>query len=161
MTRDILYLSNSANWESHSGASYTAGTATVNGRTIYAPILEFTLPISFEKRIIAIAANSNSSKPTWNFAGYASQKISTGLVVGGTPESLIKRNTIWLNQISVLFLPQVSSSYSLSITPARWLKDISINTWQYIGTESDSTELALSEIQSSLSSIQSQLGELF
>jgi len=157
MPTPILDLNNSANWENHYHGSFEGGQAIVNGRTIYAPILETSIPVTFEKHIIAVYAVSASAKPTWNFAGYISQKIKTGLVVGSVPESLVERRPFWLNQITLLFLPQVASSYALSITPAKWLKDISLYTWQYVGTESDTTEVALANMQATINQIYGEL----
>jgi hypothetical protein len=159
MSTPILDLNNSANWENHYHGSFEGGQAIVNGRTIYAPILETNLPIAFEKRIIAVYAISASAKPTWNFAGYISQKIKTGLVIGSVPESLVERRPFWLNQITLLFLPQVASTYALSITPAKWLKDISLYTWQYIGAESDTTEVVINNIQTTVNQIYGELSD--
>jgi hypothetical protein len=157
MATPILYLNNSSNWESHYSGSFTAGAVIVNQKTIYAPILETTLPISFDKHLVAISVTSSTAKATWNFAGYASQKIQTGLLVGGQPESLVSRQSLWLNQITLIFFPKVANTYALSISPPKWFKDFSINTWQYIGEESDSTEVALAQMQITLNSIQAQL----
>ena len=153
----ILQLGNSNNWESHYSTSYAADKITVNSHDIYAPILEIVLPITFDKNILAVHVSSSTAKPSWRFAGYASQKIRTGLLVGGAHESLSARRSLWLNEITLLFFDQLASTYTLSINPPKWFRDINIYTWQYTGSATDSTQELLLSIQSVQNEILSQL----
>lgn len=157
MSSPVLQLGNANNWESHYSGSFEAARITVNSRDIYLPILEVEVPITFDKNVLAVYAASATAKPNWSFAGYASQRIRTGLIVGGSHDSVAARKSIWLNEINLLFFDQLASSYSLSIKPAKWLHDISINIWQYTGNQSDTVTDLLQTIHTTTNQILAEL----
>jgi hypothetical protein len=82
------------------------------------------------------------------------QKILTGLLVGGSPETVIGSKRIWLKQISLLIFPQLASTYTLGFHIPYWLRDISLIVWEYTGPINDSTDQKLTAIQSDLATLQ-------
>lgn len=144
MGNPVLQLSNSANWEDVYNESTTALSIT---STRHAPISEITVPVLFERHIIAVYATSSTAKPTWHFAGFLNQKIRLGLIPGGLPDAdAVQRRKIWLNRVTLLFFPKITSTYSVSFNIPKWFNTISLNIFEYRGIESDSTEDLIREL---------------
>lgn len=144
MGHPVLQLSNAANWEDVYNESTTALSIT---STRHAPISEITVPVLFERHIIAVYATSNTAKSTWHFAGFLNQKIRLGLIPGGLPDAdAVQRRKIWLNRVTLLFFPKITSTYSVSFNIPNWFNTISLNIFEYRGIESDSTEDLIREL---------------
>lgn len=144
MGNPVLQLSNAANWEDVYNESVTALSIT---STRHAPISEIIVPVLFERHIIAVYATSNTAKATWHFAGFINQKIQLGLVPGGSPDvDSVQRRKIWLNRITLLFFPKITSTYAVSFNVPDWFKSVNLNIWEYRGPESDSTENLIREL---------------
>ena len=159
MNHPVLQLSNSNNWESVWQGTFSAQRSP--GNTTMLPIPEIVVPILLDKHILAVSITSNTAKPTWYFGGFLNQRISLGLVVGGLPDSdAIEKRRIWLNRLTLIILPQLSSHYSLSFNVPKWFQDVQLNVWQYVGASSDSTEDLISEISVQLQRIEDKVNNL-
>ncbi len=167
----VLNLSDSANWEQFYSTSVDAVT-TDNGSK-YTPIPEIVIPSLVYSRIIAVYVNCANAKPTWHFAGFINQKINLGITVGSLPDSdaVSKRklylNRIsliifpkFLNRISLIIFPKLVTNYSVSFEVPRWFQQASIILWQYTGSESDSTEDLINQLQGDVSRIESKVDAL-
>jgi hypothetical protein len=115
---------------------------------------EIVVPFQLDNPIVAVYAHANSAEEHWKLAGKAQQKIITGLTVGGTPETVTAIKRIWLKQISLLFFPRLSSTYTLSFHIPYWLRDINLVVWEYVGPINDSIDQKLTAIQSDLAMLQ-------
>jgi hypothetical protein len=118
------------------------------------PIPEILTDIQPISNIIAVRASSSSNPGHWQFGGYANQKIQPGLVAF-SPQSLAitSKQKIWLDRISVLFFPDLTDSYYLTFNIPYWLRQISLDVWQYRGAIEDSVEQRLDYIQGILESL--------
>jgi hypothetical protein len=154
-------LSNSANWELVSNQFFQPiPTSGANPNTIY-PIYEFPIsPILFENPLVAIYAKSPSAPPHWQFAGLLIQRVAVGLVIGGLNEAIQETKAVRLNTIQVFNLPQYTSTYQLNFRVARWLRDIELNVWRYIGSQSDSTENMIQGLEQDLARIEFKIDNL-
>lgn len=151
MSRPILDLQNSANWR-----PFWSGTSTPvflpNGRRVPLPPIE--IPVLFENCIIAILADSQSAKRTWQIAGNVRRKIQTGILFSGTPDTSIADNRVLrLFEINLFRFEQITSTYSLEVFPKWWIEDLSLNAFIYTGVDSDTFTEQLNRIESNLDSI--------
>jgi hypothetical protein len=144
MGHPVLQLSNAANWQDVYNQSFTA--QRINP-TVFAPLPEIIVPVLFDRHIIAVYATSSSAKPNWYFAGFLNQKIRLGLIPGGSPDAdAVQRRKIWLNRITLLFFPKITSTYAVSFNVPKWFDTVNLNIFEYQGTESDSTEDLIREL---------------
>ncbi len=144
----IVELSNNSNWESLYSTSVTGGTVyTDEGEPIPLPIPPVTIPFLLESFIFAISISTAvPDDATWRFAGYANQKMSTGLVIGGLQDATLnKSQTLFLDQINLVMFPKISASYSLSISLPKWFRSAQIIAWCYIGIDDTSEEILLTQ----------------
>lgn len=144
MSNPVLQLSNAANWEDVYNQSFAAQPITP---TVFAPLGEIIVPYLFERHIIAVHATSSSAKPSWYFAGFLNQKIQLGLIPGGSPDAdAVQQRKIWLNRITLLFFPKITSTYAVSFNVPKWFDSVNLNIFEYQGVESDSTEDLIREL---------------
>ena len=150
MTNPILDLSDSSNWQKVYEGNFAA--VPVQGvRNKFIPIPKVVIPNNFDNHTLAIGATSFQTKPTWRLGFWLSMYIQVpgiGFACGfnqGIPLGL-----------SVLRFPNLSSTYTLSATIPHWHKEMSIEIWQYIGSESDVRD-ELVEIKSDLDRIETKI----
>lgn len=147
-------LTTSSNWQQLWSGNYTAQPVELNVLERYYPIPEIQVNVQLDKHILACLAHSPSSPPNWKFAGRAYFKLETGITVVPVPETVFSVKKIWLQQISLLFVPKLSTSYALSFKIPYWIRDIQLIVWEYTGPVNDSLALKLDEIQSDLTTLQ-------
>lgn len=119
----------------------------VPGRFI--PIPNIEIPFLLSERLIVIAVSSTTAKPHWTYAGNLIQQhvlsdISTRPIDG---HSVICR----LNSIKLELMDDFTADYRLLYQVPKWLQDISIAIWRYIGPV---TSPLLTEIESAVSEIE-------
>ncbi|OUL28275.1 hypothetical protein BV378_07585 [Nostoc sp. RF31YmG] len=145
MSNPVLDLGNSANWEQ---LYFTSVDAVGANSALFVPIPPITVPILIESHIIALSITSTNAKSSWNFGGLLSQKVALGLTVGGLPDSAaIQKYKLYLNHLTLLILPKLTTNYSVEVAIPKWFKQVSLVLWQYIGTESDTTEDLINQIK--------------
>lgn len=152
MSHLVLELGNSNNW---SPFFYTKIDAvTSNNGELFTPIPTITVPILFDSHIIAVSVSCSKSKPTWYFGGFLNQRISLGLTVGGLPDSdAVQKRRLYLDRLTLIIFPKIVSTYAVTIDVPKWFEDVSINIFEYIGPESDSTEDLIAQLQNQLNAI--------
>jgi hypothetical protein len=129
---------------------YQGNFEVATNGTLYVPLPPIDIPIAFEKPLIAIRTSSFNSPPKWFTAGWLSQKINTGLTVTGVDDAVLSRRRVELNKLSVFrFSQDIASTYTLSFSFPRWMKDISLAVWEYQGDIPDVTQ-SLERIESFL-----------
>lgn len=158
MGNPVLQLSNAANWQD----IYTRSLqAQIISDKAHIPIPEVTVPVLLDRHILAVYANSSTAKKSWSTAGYLKQKISLGLITGGTLDAeVIHSRRIGLKKITLVTFPRLTTEYGLGFDVPFWLKDISLTIWKYVGTESDSTEDLIQQVRIDLVRIEYKIDEL-
>lgn len=135
----VLQLGNSANWQQLYSTSVNA--VSLGAGSAFAPIGTILVPILIESHIIAVSVTCANAKDTWYFGGLISQKINLGLTVGGLPDSDgVQKSKLYLNGLTLLILPKLTSSYAVEVEVPQWFRQVSLIIWQYVGTISDTTE---------------------
>lgn len=137
-------------------------SASAPNRNYYYPIPEIEVPLLLDKFVLAVYADSETARPHWHSAGFANQKLRSGITVGGNPDARFNgSHRIWLKRIAILVLPRVSNEYSLSFDIHPWHEEISLQLWEYVGDTSDSTENLINEVRSNeLSRIEIKVDEI-
>lgn len=159
MGNPVLQLGNSANWEQLYSTSVNA--VSLGAGSAFAPIPKITVPVLISSHIIVVSVTSSAAKDSWYFGGLISQKINLGLTVGGLPDSDgVQKSKLYLNRLTLLIFPRLTSSYSVEFEIPKWFRQVSIILWQYIGQVEDSTELMLLSLQNDLSRIESKIDSI-
>ncbi|MGI8502043.1 MAG: hypothetical protein ACR2LR_13030 [Hassallia sp.] len=154
-----LDLNNSALWNLVWSANVQA--ELVPDKPRYLPIPPVEIPFLLDSHIIAVLLSSSTAPPSWKFGAFLNQKIATGIIVGGLTETDTHQEKIWLNRISLVILPRLSSTYSLNFNIPHWFYDMSLKLWVYSGEENISTlNDSLEEVKDSLSSIEKVLDKI-
>ena len=77
---------------------------------------------------------------------YANQKMSTGLVLGGSQDATLnKSQALFLDQINLVMFPKISANFSLSILLPKWFRSAQIIVWRYKGIDDTSEEILLTQ----------------
>lgn len=130
-----LQLANENNWQNIWSESFQA-EPVANNLARYRPIEEISVPVLFNRNVIAVYAVSSTAKPRWKFAGLLKQKLQLGLIVGGLPDAVgVKIRKIWLNQVTLIEFENLADSYAVSFDIPYWLEQISLTVWQYTGPQ--------------------------
>jgi hypothetical protein len=151
VSRAILDLQNRTNW-----APFWSGEVEsvrlASGSHVPLPTIE--VPVLFDNHIVAILADSETAKRTWKIAGNVGRKIQTGILFNDRPDTSIADNRVLrLFEINLFRFEQISSTYSLEITPKFWIEDIKLDVFIYTGINSDSITEQLNRIEADLDAI--------
>lgn len=127
----------------------------------YTALPAFEIPISFDKKILAIRTNSAGAKFTWRFSGVLSQRLQLGGGFTPLPVASSWERRLRINRSQLLLLPLYTSNYELLFEPYPWIKNISLTIWEYIGIINDPTEDLINEIRSNeLARIEERIDDL-
>ncbi|MBW4675374.1 MAG: hypothetical protein KME52_15530 [Desmonostoc geniculatum HA4340-LM1] len=136
-----LQLGNSSNWETiHNSSIDAVQIAKVGGGYKSVPIPEISIALLLDVFVLAILVSTNvPSGRTWKFAGNVRQKVSTGIVFGGSQDaSFNKRYALFLDKINLVVFPPISTNYSITIQVPKWFDNASLTVWRYTGPDYDS-----------------------
>jgi hypothetical protein len=148
MSKTILDLGNSSNWQPLWFGSFTAMSVPDKPAGYTYPIPPILVPVLLDDHIIAITAESDTAKPTWKLAGKLLRKIQTGITIGAVPDvATSDPRKFYLNQINLFIFREISSTYAVEITPQWYLRDIRLSTWIYTGVNSDTVTEQLNRIE--------------
>lgn len=153
----MLDLNNSALWNLIWSANVQA--ELVPSKPRYLPIPPVEVPFLLDNHIIAVQLISSTAPPSWKFAAFLNQKIATGITVGGLNETQAHQEKIWLNRISLIILPKLTSTYSLSFNIPYWFYNMNLKVWIYTGEENVSPPAndSLEDIREALLNIDRKL----
>lgn len=155
MSQPVLALNNSANWTDVWSNSFTAAASSVFD---FEPIPEVTVPVLFDSHIVAVYVGSTTAKPTWNFGGLLTQRISLGLTVGGgTDADVISKRKLWLRSNTLFLFPHLTPEYALRIVVPKWFSQVSFVVWVYTGPVGDTTEELIKTVQLTANEINAKL----
>ena len=140
----VLNLSSPDNWVGFYQGSFE--TQRSPGNTTVIPIPEIIIPGSLSNHILAVSASSNTAKPHWRFAGFLNQRIELGLAAVGSPDTDAAKHKAWLDRLTLVIFPRLTPTYSLSFETPKWIQDIDLTIFKYVGPESDSTDNLVNQI---------------
>ena len=150
---------------------YQKHTGNLQNRRIRAPLIEpIELPYLTDKHIFLVGATSLKAKPSWLRAGYFYQQIDgihvddtlifEGLGQVPTTEVDFTRRLIKLNAIELVIFPKITNDYRLRFEALPWIEEITIGVWEYVGTESDSTEDLIQSVRAKLETLEFKIDNL-
>lgn len=124
-------LDNAANWDK----IYTVKKEAVFMLPeTYSRIPEFQIPFLFDTHVLIILITSDTAPSHWRFAGFLNTQIATGITSGGlTQTDTGESRRLYLNRARLLLDRNISTTYSLSFFAPIWLKDITLDLWNYTG----------------------------
>ncbi|MCC5617562.1 hypothetical protein LC605_21225 [Nostoc sp. CHAB 5836] len=109
-----LQLGNSSNWETiHNSSIDAVQIAKVGGGYKSVPIPEISIALLLDVFVLAILVSTNVPEGrNWKFAGNVRQKVSTGIVFGGSQDaSFNRRYALFLDKINLVVFPPISTNY--------------------------------------------------
>lgn len=120
-------------------------------------IQETIVPLLFDKFVVAVHCYSpyaQSKSKGWRWAGYAVRRIRTGLTTNNAFDSDAgTKHPYWLNRFTLLMYDPIVPNYGLSFEYARWLPDINITVWQFLGDDYDSTEALIRQARADIDNL--------
>lgn len=135
---------NSSNWDSIFNFSATAGTT--GGESSHIPIPPATAPIILTSSIIAAYISTTVPEGRrWTFGGRAVREFRSGLTVGGVSDVASKPEFLYVNKLTIIFFPKVTVEYTLSFYFPTWFKSVSLQCWQYTGTDDTTEDITLAQ----------------
>ena len=154
-----LELENSANWDLFFHLNLTAEQGSYPNS--HKPIPHQEIPIRLDKHVIAVVVHSRTAKSTWHFAGFLGQKIFSGQVVSGAPDTFaVTKRKLWLDQITLLVFPRLTSTYSIFYEVPYWFDEVDFTIWKYIGPDRDSTDDLLEVTRFELAQVRNRVQEI-
>jgi hypothetical protein len=154
----VLDLNNSALWNLIWSANVQA--ELVPNKPRYLPIPPVEVPYLLDSHIVSVQLISSTAPPSWKFAAFLNQKIATGILVGGAPDAQVFQEKIYLNRITLVTLPRLSTTYSISFNIPYWFYNMSLKLWVYTEEESIRADDSLEEIKQSLTQIDRKLEQI-
>jgi hypothetical protein len=151
----LLELENSTNWTLIDSQSFESESRPVGGFALP----EYVPPYQFEKHILAVFIDNVEARDTWNFAGWASQKIRLGVGPSLNAES-INSHKLWLRRTQLLMFPPLTTTYTLSIRFPRWFWKANCTIWEYWGPQADSIENQIFEVKNNLLRVENKVNLL-
>ncbi|MEH2414480.1 hypothetical protein [Nostoc sp.] len=150
---------------------YQKHTGNLNNRRIQAPLLEpIELPYLTDKHLFLVGVASSKAKPSWVRAGYLYQQIDgiriddtliyEGLGTVPSTEVDYNRRMIKLNAIELVQFSKITENYRLRFEAMPWIQEITLGIWEYVGTESDSTEDLIQSVRAKLETIEFKIDNL-
>lgn len=140
------------NWQSLGAQTFTP----TGGTELWQPLGELPIPVKTEKSIVAIVVNVSNKKPNWKFSGNLIAKSQSGLY-SGSNDDLGLRYPTFLNQANLIFLPQIPVLWSLYLQPPKWFYTTTIEAWEYIGIDIDSTHQKIGLLRQAVDSLQTDI----
>lgn len=151
MSHPILSLNNAQNWQLFHRQIYRSQEAVSQGRVRgHIPIPPQTLPLLSDRNILAAGCHSDKAKSTWFSGGWLVPVVACG---GEFLEADFGFYRLPLNSVRLIQIPAIAQSYKLRFQIPAWFEEISLSVYQYIGTEADSTEELIHELQTQISQL--------
>ncbi len=146
MSEPVLQLQSQGNWNQIYDESRSAVPLTPAGGHI--PIPAFEIPFLFDRHIIAVRCLSPTAKATWRFAGMLSQRFRAGTGGSASPLPTLDATSLALriNRSRLVVFQKYTAEYELLFESPPWIKDMRLSIWQYLGSESDTTEDLIREL---------------
>jgi hypothetical protein len=134
-----LQLGIESNWTLQYSDSFPAVTFLNDsaGKPIYEKITEISVPIVFDKPIIAVSLLTTIPVgKIWKYAGYLSRSLTTGLGSSFTGE----RERLFLGKFNLIVFDDLNINYFVSIQVPKWFISANIAIYQYEGADTTTLE---------------------
>jgi hypothetical protein len=142
----IVSLNNPQNWIRLFTGEYEV-TPIADGRR-YVPIPSRLLPIQTDERILAVKAESTTALQNWQTGGWLIPTLD--LSAAEFREARWGQFKIPLRYAGLVLLPDLNVSYRLRLDIPKWIKDVRVDVWQYLGPIEDSTENLIRQLATGL-----------
>lgn len=121
----------------------------------------FTVPFLIERPIIAIWTDSDGKRPNWNLGGFVRWSIQSA-ALGPELRSLNGPSlSLQLGQSTLIDMREAGAeTFQLKITPQRYLPDLRLKVYEYIGPIADSTEELIDVARVDLARIEGKIDAL-
>lgn len=137
----------------------------LQNKRIRAPLIDaIEIPYLTDKHLFLVAATYAQAPPTWQRAGYIYQQIDgirindavvfEGLGNNSSTAVDAQRQLIRLNTIQFVDFTQITETYRLRFEPLPWMPKLTLGIWEYVGTETDTTEDLLNAMRAKLETIE-------
>jgi hypothetical protein len=105
------------------------------------PIVPQDLPISVEGQLIAAHITCPQARITWNWGGFALQRVITGLMVGGSADSTYSAHKLYLNEINLIEISQPRTDSAIRFLVPKYFPSWECSVWEYIGPIVDDLQI--------------------
>lgn len=111
------------------------------------PIPPIKLGYTIDSPIMAIYCANSEAQDNWRYGGRYFAKMLTTLLVGRTePDTVLKVGKLYLNQVEIIQLPPVSSSYALEFQVPYWHREFQLKIWEYTGNNQNTVHRKLDDL---------------
>lgn len=119
------------------------GQPTANPNIYWKPIDRQFCPIVISGPVLLISCENKNAKPHWRFGGFLNIFVSTGVVIGDY-QTFVSGRKIYLNELQLIQLPQISEDFAIAVDVPYWHNHFKITAWDYRGiiTTEELTEIA-------------------
>ena len=135
-----------------------------------APMIEpVEIPYLTDKHLFLVGATYSKAPPSWQRAGYIYQQIDgiriddavifEGLGSNSSTAVDANRQLVRLNTIQFVDFTQLTETYRLRFEALPWIPEITLGIWEYVGTESDTTEDLLNAVRAKLETIEFKIDQ--
>ena len=139
-------FNNRQNWFSVHDQTYNA-TNVNQVLERFNPIPPIKLGYTIDSPIIAIYCANSEAQDNWRYGARYLAKMLTTLLVGQTePDTVLKVGKLYLNQVEIIQLPPVSSSYALEIQVPYWHREFKLKIWEYTGNNQNTVQRKLDDL---------------
>jgi hypothetical protein len=118
-------------------------------------IPRISIPILLHGRVIVFGTSSANAKPNWRFAGTLTQRLEIPSLGSGLVDGF--KQTVRINALSLLVLPNLTPDYRLDLDVFPWIQDISFSLWRYIGPEVDELVQLIETVKVDILRVESKL----
>jgi hypothetical protein len=124
-------------------------------------IPSFVVPVLVDSPILAIWTDSDGKRPNWNLGGFVRWGIQSASI-GPELRSLNSQSqSLQLGESTLLDLRETGvQSFQLRIFPQRYLPDLRLKVFEYIGPIGDSTEDLINIARADLTRIEAKIDGL-
>jgi hypothetical protein len=141
-------LNNQDNWFPLYSQTFTRATSPTGAKI---PIPTIRVPIQPDEHLLAITVASATAPDRYYVGGYASFWIQVQLgAVGGSFARAGDSERLQLNEINLVRSPKLSDQYELRVTFPRYLDDMALEVYEYIGLGEPTIEGKLDSIHDQL-----------
>jgi hypothetical protein len=147
----ILELNNPANFSLAYSNSIPATYVTLgNGEKLYGQLTEIIIPVIFDKSVISVQISTTVPVGRiWSYAGRMSRIIQTGIGESFSEE----KKVLFLGKRNLILFSEIQSDYTITYSPPKWFKDLTIGIYQYEGNETSAIESGLARIESKIDAL--------
>lgn len=127
------------------------------------PVIE--LPFTLTSRILATSAVYGKAPASWNVAGYLFQSVAgvniddslTFEFGSGVTALDTSRRRLLINTTELHVFPRYATEHVYSFEPMRWIPEITLGVWEYIGSDADTTEELIQSVRVDLARIEQRI----